>query len=264
LNPAATGPDAVRKRILINFFAADCWRLTRRFGVRSEVMRVRGIVAALAMLGVLACWPAAALASSNAASAQVYVQADYALVRVARSHLAISDRAPAEVLARVEHECPGAGAGSPQNAESTDISNEVVGTIALAAAQPDVSAATAFLHATAKLSWSDAALTKTARKYAVNLKTELGLTAPNVCTEVKAWAASGFHALPAPTVAFAGKFVQAWEGMGLLPAGLARYESGPAKTLARRAAVIEQELAEGEARGVEDWGKIMDTLELWP
>lgn len=235
-----------------------------RFGVRSKPMRVRGIVAALALLGVLACWPSAALASSNAASTQAYLQADFALVRVARSHLTVSERAPLEVLAHVEHECPGAGTGSPQDSESTELSNEVIGTIVLAAARPDVQAITAFVRATSKLRWSNAGLTGAVRTYAADLQTELGLTPPSLCTEVKAWAASGFHALPAPTVAFVGKFMPAWVGLGLLPSQLAHYESGGAKALARRSAALEQELAEGEARAVEHWGKIMNTLALWP
>ena len=42
------------------------------------------------------------------------------------------------------------------------------------------------------------------------------------------------------------------------------YESASARSLARRSAPLEQTLTEGEARAVEHWGAIMDTLELWP
>ncbi len=45
----------------------------------------------------------------------------------------------------------------------------------------------------------------------------LSLSAPNVCAEVKAWAADGFHTLPASTVAFVAKFMPAWVALGYLP-----------------------------------------------
>jgi hypothetical protein len=51
---------------------------------------------------------------------------------------------------------------------------------------------------------------------------------------------------------------------GFLPPGLSAYESPEERTLARRTAQLEQRWTDFEAREVETWGKIMDTLELWP
>ena len=227
-------------------------------------MRVRLLLALLAGVGLSATGAAPALASSNAASTQAYVQADYALVRVARSHLASSEAAPLEVLAQVKRECPGAGAGSPQDSESTQMSNDVIGTIVLTAARPDVQAIKAFVHTVSGLRWSSSALTGAVHGYAGKLETELSLAPPNLCADVKAWAAGGYHALPADTAAFVAKFMPAWVALGFLPGQLARYEGGASGTLAGRAAPLERELSEGEARAVEHWGEIMDTLGLWP
>jgi hypothetical protein len=212
----------------------------------------------------LAFGTAPALGASNAASTQTYVQANYALVHVAHTHLARSEAAPLEVLAQVKRECPEAGANSPQDSESTQMSDEVIGTIVIAAAQPDVQAIETFIRTASALTWSSASLTKAIHGYANDLKTVLGLPAPNLCAEVKAWGATGFHTLPASTVTFVGKFMPAWVALGFLPPQLARYESATAKALAKRAAPLEQELSEGEARAVEHWGDIMDTLKLWP
>jgi hypothetical protein len=220
--------------------------------------------ASAVLTGGLAFGTAPALAASNAASTQTYVQANYALVHVAHTHLARSEAAPLEVLAQVQRECPEAGANSPQNSESTQMSDEVIGTIVIAAAQPDVQAIKTFIRTASALTWSSASLTKAIHGYADDLKTVLGLPAPNLCTEVKAWGATGFHMLPASTVTFVGKFMPAWVALGFLPPQLARYESATAKALANRAAPLEQELSEGEARAVEHWGDIMDTLKLWP
>jgi hypothetical protein len=219
----------------------------------------------LAIAAALACVPATALAgSSGAAATQSYVQADYALVRVAHSHLATSEAAPLHVLAQVQRECPLAGANSPQDPESTQMSDEVIGAMVISAAQPDLLAIKTFIRAVAGLSWSSRGLTGAVRAYAGQLKTMSSLAAPNLCGDVKAWAANGFHTLPASTVAFVGKFMPAWVALGYVPAQLARYESAQARALARRADALEQDLTEGEARAVEHWGDIMNALVLNP
>lgn len=220
--------------------------------------------ALLALTWGLASGATPALASSNASSTQTYVQANYALVHVARSHLTASEGGPLEVLAKVKGECPAAGAGSPQDAESTQMSDEVIGTIVIAGAQPDLQAIRTFIRTASSLTWSNSSLTSAVHAYANKLKTVLSLTPPNLCAEVKAWAASGYHTLTATTTTFVAKFMPAWVALGFLPPQLARYESGAAKALAGRAGPFEQELSEGEARAVEHWGDIMDTLMLWP
>lgn len=222
------------------------------------------VAALLGVLVGLAVSAASALASSNAATTQAYVQANYALVRVARSHLLFSEKAPLEVLAKVQQECPGAGAGSPQNPESTDMSTDVIGTIVIAAAQPDLQAIKRFIRSASALSWSSASLTKAVHEYVGKLITLLSLPAPDLCTEVKGWAASGFKQLPASTMSFVAKFMPAWVAFGFLPAQLRRYENGTAKALAKTSAPLETALSEGEARAVEHWGDIMKTLDLWP
>jgi hypothetical protein len=218
----------------------------------------------LGVFAVVASFPACALASSNAAATQAYVQADYALVRVARSHLATSEAAPLQILAQVRRECPGAGAGSPQNPESTQMSDQVIGAMVISAAEPDRAAMNTFIHATSGLSWSNSALTHAVHAYASDIKTVLSLPVPNLCAEARAWAADGFKSLPAGTVSFVAKFMPAWVAVGLLPPQLGHYESASVKALVAHATPLEQQLSEGEARAVEHWGDIMNALQLWP
>ncbi|HTU78469.1 MAG TPA: hypothetical protein VMF09_06895 [Solirubrobacteraceae bacterium] len=228
-------------------------------------MRVRLLILALATAAAAAGAPATALgSSSDAAATQAYVQANYALVRVARAHLAASEAAPLQVLAHVRRECPDAGAGSPQDPESTQLSNEVIGAMVLSAAKPDLSAIRTFVRAVAGLRWSSHALSGAIHAYVGDLKTVLGLSAPNLCGDVKAWSADGYHALPASTVAFVGRFMPAWVALGYQPAQLRGYESGSARALAGRSLPLEEQLSEGEARAVEHWGEIMNALMLWP
>jgi hypothetical protein len=218
-----------------------------------------------AVLGLGATTPGGALASSgDLAATQVYLQANYAVVKVARANLATSEAAPLRLLAQVRRECPLAGAGSPQDSESTQMSDEVIGAMVIAAYDPNHQAITAFTRSVAALRWSNSGLTQAIRRYVANLRTLLSLSAPNLCGDVKAWAASGYHTLPASTVAFVGKFMPAWVALGYVPAQLNPFETSGGKALARLAGGLEQQLTEGEARAVEHWGEIMNALVLNP
>jgi len=231
-------------------------------------MRVRRLAAPLlaaVATAAVTIAPGAALASAgNAATTDAYLQADYALVRVARSHLATSEAAPLHILSQVRSECPQAGAGSPQDAESTQMSNEVIGDMVLSAGLPDRPAVSAFISAVSHLSWSNHGLSSAVHTYAADLKTLMGLHTPNLCGDVKAWAANGYHTLPASTVTFDAKFMPAWVALGLQPKQLSSYENSEAKSLASRANKLEEMLTEAEARAVEHWGEIMNTLMINP
>jgi hypothetical protein len=250
----------MRATIFKNFFAAPAPLASRTL----ELMLVRALLSLAAAAAVLAVAPAGALARSDASSAQAYVHANYALVRVARSHLAVSEAGPLHVLAQVKRECPGIGASSPQDSESTQMSDEVIGAMVISAAQPDRSAISAFVRAVASLRWSSHALTRAVRAYARDLQTVLSLPAPSLCADVKAWGADGYSSLPASTVAFVSKFMPAWVALGYLPASLARFESSAVKSLAQRCHPLENALTEGEARAVAHYGAIMNALVIWP
>ncbi len=229
-------------------------------------MGMRALLAlpAVAAASLAIAPPAASAAGGNAGATQAYLQANYALVRVARSHLVTSEDAPLRVLAQVQRECPRAAASSPQDAESTQMSDEIIGAMVIAAAQPDLQAIRAFVASVSHLSWSSRSLTNAVRSYASDLRTLIGLGAPNVCGEVKAWAASGFRTLPASTVAFVAKFMPAWVALGSLPAGLSHDESAGARALARSCEPLEQLITEAEARAVARYGEIMNALEVEP
>jgi hypothetical protein len=228
-------------------------------------MRVGAVLPLLAVAAGLASAPPAAVAASgNAAATQSYLQANYALVRAARAHLAAAEAGPLHVLAKVQQECPLAGAGSPQNLESTQMSDEVIGAMVISAAQPDLQAIKTFTRAVAGRSWSNHAVTSAVRAYVENLKTLLSLSLPNLCGEVKAWAADGFRALPASTVAFVAKFMPAWVALGYLPPKLTAEESAGQRSLAHRCEPLESLITEAEARAVAHYGAIMNALEIHP
>jgi hypothetical protein len=220
---------------------------------------------AAAALALLALAPAGASASAtDLASARAYIHADLALVLVARSHLRAAEAAPLKVLAQVRRECPAAAAQSPQNAESTQMSNEVIGAMVLSAYHLDIPSLGAFVRATARLPWSDARLRGAVRGYAANLRVLARLAPPPLCADVKAWVAGGYRGLPASTVAFDRRFMPAWVAIGMLPARLAAYETAGERSELARTGAIEVQITDAEARAVETWGKIMNELGLEP
>lgn len=218
----------------------------------------------LAMLGLALGPPLALGGSSDVSATQSYVRANYALVRTARSYLRRAEAAPLEVLAQVRRDCPRAAAGSPQDPQSTELSNEVIGAMVLAAYHLDLPALRGFIAQVEPLRWSSARPRDAVRSYARKLTVLAALAPPNLCADVRAWAASGFKTLAPATVHFDALFMPAWVALGELPASLKPYERAEEKNVLARSDAIEVELTDGEARAVESWGKIMNELELEP
>ena len=207
---------------------------------------------------------AAPAAASDAAATQAYLQANYRLVGFADARLAEAERAPGALLAGVRGECPLAAAGSPQNADSTELSNEVIGAMVIASYRPALPAIHSFVSSVAALRWSSSSLTREVRSYAGALRTLAALPAPPLCADVRAWAAGGFGSPPARTAAFDTRFLGSWVAIGRQFSGLARAESSSARVLAARTRRLEARIAEAEVKAIETWGPIMNALELSP
>jgi hypothetical protein len=222
-------------------------------------MLLLGVVAGALALGQVQ--PALA---SDAAATRSYLQADYALLRAGQRNIKASEAAYKSVLRRVRSECPQAGLNSPQNAQSTQMSNEVIGAMVVSAAKPDLAAIKAYLHAVAGLHWSSAAINRSVARYRAMLGTIFKTGVPDLCSDVKSWAASGFHTLPSSTPAFVKLFLPNWVALGFTPSSLNPLEDAQGKSLARRARALEIQITDVEARAVETWGNIMDELRLEP
>jgi hypothetical protein len=220
------------------------------------------MLAVLAALGL----PSAAGAASprDVAATSAYLQADYRLVRAGVSKIPKVEAALRGVLARVRRECPRAAAGSPQDPQSTELSNELIGALVTAVVHLDLPAGRAFVRAVSPLRWSNARLTAQVQTYARNVRTLVGLAEPHLCADVRAWAASGFRTLPATTTVFAPRFMDAWVALGELPAGLAASTTGAERGLVARIKRMEARFTDLEAREVATWGAAMSALELWP
>ena len=220
----------------------------------------------LATALVLATTPASALAGSgDTAATSAYIQADYTLVHTARVNLATSEGNLQKLRRRIKAECPRVAAGSPQDTDSEQLSNELVGAMTIVAIRPDVHAVAVFAHTVAHLHWSNGALTRKVRSYAARLRTLSMLAAPNVCADVKAWVASRYQTLPASNLSFDSRYYQVEVAVGEAPAKLLAPSEQPGeRTTLAHAQRLEGQLTEAEANAVYTWGHMMESLALNP
>jgi hypothetical protein len=227
-------------------------------------MHTRTLLLLSAILAMLALQAAPAWSASDGAATQAYVQANFRLVNTAGSRIPTGESILRSALEQVRRECPHAAAGSPQDPQSTQLSNEVIGAMVTATIHPDLGSIREYLRAATPLRWSSAGLTRAIRGYVGQLTTMASLPQPKLCADVRSWAASGFKTLPASTVAFDAKFMPAWVALGELPSTLSRFESSGERSLVNRSMRRETELTDFEARAVETWGDIMTALDLNP
>jgi hypothetical protein len=229
-------------------------------------------ISVLALGLTLATAPATALAKtaakpkrSDIAATKAYIQADYALVHTARTNMLTGEAALEALRVKISSECPMAAMASPENEAAEHLSNEVVGTMGVAFIQSDIQAVSSFASAVAPLHWSNPKLTRKATGYASKLKTLAALTAPDVCGDVRAWAASGYQTLPTNTLQFDRVYSANDVGIGEVPAHLlAPFEDRAERITLQHTAKFENELVDAEARAVEPWSKILDALHLQP
>jgi hypothetical protein len=224
-------------------------------------------VVVVAALTALLAAPGFAMAESpDAAATQRYIQANYALVGAGTSKLGAARAALRAVRSRIEGECPRAAAESPQNPDSTELSNEIIGAMVLNAYHTDIPAGQSFVRAAGGLHWSNRRLTSTIHSYVSKIKVLIALAPPNVCADIRSWVASGYQTLPATTVRFDQQFMPNWVALGELPRALLTPSArGSQRSVINRTNALEDQLIEFEANdGVETWWNIMNALVLNP
>ena len=175
--------------------------------------------------------------SPNAAATQKYIQANYALVQAGASKLGAARAALRAVRSQIEGECPRAAAESPQNPESTELSNEIIGAMVTNAYRTDVPAGQSFVRAASGPSLEQPQAHEHDPFLVSRLKVLIGLAPPNVCADIRSWVASGYRTLPATTIRFDQQFMPNWVAIGELPSALGPYERASQRAVIDRTAL---------------------------
>src|SRR5437667_429320 len=166
----------------------------------------------------LALAPGAAIASSGDVGAtHAYIQANYPLAR----------------------------AGSPENEVAQPMSYEVAVALWAVAYGTAAGPIRTFVSAVRPLRWSNQRITRIAHQYATSLHELSTLPVPDLCADVRAWTANGFHTVPA-NVAQLDRRLEAIEGESVPQKLLAPFERGSDAGVAARTRGLEVKLAETE------------------
>jgi len=232
----------------------------------------RGAIYALVAALVIAVAPAQALAGSgnhakaeNIATTKTYIQADYMLAHTARINMQTGEAALESLRQTLSTECPMAAAASPEDEAAAALSNEVIGAMSVVFIRADVQVVDGFAGTVAHLHWSNQKLTRKVKAYAAKFKVLAALEEPDVCGDVRAWAASGYRTLPASTTQFDERYKANNVGIGEIPTHLlAPYEDSHEREVLTLTRQFESELVDAEARAVAQWSKILNALELQP
>jgi hypothetical protein len=213
----------------------------------------------------LAFVPANALARTrDQAATRAYIRADYQRMRIAASRIPLIEATLHGMLAQVRQECPMVAAGSPSDAQSIELEDEVIGAMVIAVVGLDRPAGRAFVSAAGRLRWSDRKVTRAIHSYVEKVRTLLVLPQPSLCSDIRSWAASGFATLSASTLTFTPRFMAAWVAIGELPPALVRYETPDERPLFARTRRLEARLSDLEAREVKTFSEIIKIVGLGP
>jgi hypothetical protein len=209
----------------------------------------------------LASVPPAASASDVSAT-HAYVQANYALTRASVANIPAAQAATQTLNRKIAGECPGAGAGAPISAVTTPMSYEVAAALWSVSYGTSAGPIRKFVAAVKPLRWSNARITRIARRYADSLHAMATLPLPELCADVRAFTASHFQVVPARVT----QIDQRAEAIELEPIPdklLAPFERGGDAALAARTRGLETKLAESEfMKGQDDLIQLTGTLGL--
>jgi hypothetical protein len=207
----------------------------------------------------------AALAKADdVASTRTYIRAYYALARTAKAKLPDQQTAAADLLRRISSQCPDVLAGSPRNEASAELSLEALGAVSIVMSGPDRHAITHFLHAVKGLQWSSPKLTRTVTASVARLKAQLALIVPDLCSDMKAWAATDFRTVPMSVTQFNRRTKAAEEGPQEIPSRLlASYTGRQEKVILRNIKHLEVQIEASELNtGLHAWSEILKVVGL--
>jgi hypothetical protein len=209
--------------------------------------------------------PAALAKSADVAATQALARATNTLVSAAGPDIPKGLAAVKSFAYQVAAQCPGVAARSPQDHDSEQLDNEVIGTMTVVGYRTAAAPIAAFAHAVEGLHWSNPRLTRAVRTFARKLKGLSTLAVPNLCTDVGGWVSSGYTTLPPSTVQFDRSYsavdVEAEETPLIIRLAMPYATPGDFSVL-RRVERLEAQLGEAEAHAVEYYSHLMDSIDL--
>jgi hypothetical protein len=207
--------------------------------------------------------PASAGATQrDVASTHAYIVAAHTALHAVVSKWSTIEAAVRKLDRRFKAECPSVGAGSPQNEEEQKLSSEVAGALWATGYHTDAPIVRAFVKAVGPLRWSNPAVTRSAHRLVEGLREMTRLPIPDLCGDVRAWAAGGFKAVPAGVEQY-DRRVEAIEIKEIPHRLLAPYVQPADRSLVAQTERLNTRFEELEfMRGQDDWNALLEVLAL--
>jgi hypothetical protein len=219
-------------------------------------------VLAIVAIGLASPAGAAAASSRDVAATHAYLAADHAVLSAAVGKWSAVEANIARLDARYSGECLHVGAGSPQSEEEQKLSLEAAGALWAAGYRANAAAVRRFVASVGRLTWSNPKVTRAARAQTSALRAMVTLEEPDLCGDVRAWAAGGYQAVSAHTLQYA-KHVEAIEINRIPRRLLAPYLQGADVALAARDEQLNRHFEELEfVHGQDQWNKLLEVLSL--
>jgi hypothetical protein len=223
---------------------------------------LRWVAIGLAVLAFGAVPASASAAPRDTASTQAYLKAAHTALQAVVSKWSTVEASIHALDVRFHSECPNVGAGSPQNEEEQKLSYEVAGALWATGYHTDINVVRTFVKAVAPLKWSNPAITRDARRFTKGLQEMATLSVPNLCGDVRTWAAGGYKAVPADTAQY-DSHVEAIEVKEIPRGLLLPYLPASDRALLVQTEHLATRFEELEfSRGQVDWNTALETLGL--
>jgi len=219
-------------------------------------------VVALAISALVLSTGVAAASPRDVASTHAYLVTDYAVLHATVSKWSAVEANIDKLDARFRAQCPHVGEGSPQSEEEQKLSLEVAGALWATGYHTNATVVHGFIKAVSRLTWSNPAITRAARRLTKALGEMTALAVPDLCGDVRAWAAGGYNAVPLSTDRYA-KHVEAIEVKQIPHRLLSPFVQGADRSLAARDERLNTRFEELEFRhGQDQWNKLLEVLSL--
>jgi hypothetical protein len=227
-------------------------------GIRSASVLLVGVALAVAP-------PAASASSADVVTTQALARATNTLVRASEPDIGKALANVRSFASQTLAQCPHVAAGSPQDHDSEQLDNEVVGAMTTVGYHTAAGPIATFAHAVKGLHWSNGRLTRAVRTFASKLVGLSTLAVPSLCGDIGAWATSGYQTLPASTVQFNQRYSAVdpeAEESPLIIRLATPYGTPSDVPVLRRVERFEAQLAEAEANAVGIYTNFMNSIEL--
>jgi hypothetical protein len=220
------------------------------------------VVPVIVAIGLVPPAGAAAASSRDVAATHAYLAADYAVLSAAVGKWSAVEANIARLDTRYRGECFHVGAGSPQSEEEQKLSLEAAGALWAAGYRANATAVKRFVAGVGHLTWSNPKVTRAARAQTKALHAMVTLEEPDLCGDVRTWAAGGYQAVSAHTDQYA-RHVEAIEINRIPRRLLAPYLQGSDVALAGRVERLNRRFEELEfVHGQDQWNKLLEVLSL--